>query len=353
MHKKIYIHAVNIHEGGGAKLLEGIFQAINNRHGNPERYIFSLDARMLIAYTPWPNSHVKWVKGTILSRLTAELNLFRSVSKGDYVLCFGNLPPLFRLKGFVCTFIQNRYLVDETIPRGLKLRARLRIFCERLWVSLCWRHVDLFLVQTSSMQYLLRRLTRGNVPINVTPFAALAEFPSVPRQFLGGDTSVHCFVYVASGEGHKNHPVLIEAWRLLAEEGINPKLIVTLDSEKFPELCSCIDEQVMRHQLRIQNIGKVGGELLRQLYSTSTALIYPSKFESFGLPLIEAQHMGVPIIAPELDYVRDVVVPKETFDPESAISIARAVKRFCGISTPPPSVMDPDAFIAAVLARAG
>ncbi len=58
-----------------------------------------------------------------------------------------------------------------------------------------------------------------------------------------------------------------------------------------------------------------------------TALIFPSKTESLGLPLIEAASAGLPIIASELDFVRDVCVPNETFDPYSSTSISRAVKR--------------------------
>ena len=55
-------------------------------------------------------------------------------------------------------------------------------------------------------------------------------------------------------------------------------------------------------------------------------------FESFGLPLLEAKFLGLPILASELDYVRDVVEPTETFDPESPVSISRAVQRFLKIS---------------------
>jgi glycosyltransferase involved in cell wall biosynthesis len=57
-------------------------------------------------------------------------------------------------------------------------------------------------------------------------------------------------------------------------------------------------------------------------------MIFPSILESFGLPLVEASLMGLPIISSELDYVRDVCVPVQTFDPHSPVSIARAVKRF-------------------------
>jgi glycosyltransferase involved in cell wall biosynthesis len=86
------------------------------------------------------------------------------------------------------------------------------------------------------------------------------------------------------------------------------------------------------------------------LYSSVDALIYPSKFESFGLPLIEAEQSGLPILAPELDYVRDVVIPEQTFDSGSATSIARAVKRFMGLKEPALPIQNAQGFMEHILA---
>ena len=57
-------------------------------------------------------------------------------------------------------------------------------------------------------------------------------------------------------------------------------------------------------------------------------MIFLSLVESFGLPLIEASKLPLHIVASELDYVRDVCVPKENFNPKSSNSIAVAVRRF-------------------------
>ena len=85
------------------------------------------------------------------------------------------------------------------------------------------------------------------------------------------------------------------------------------------------------------------------ILKSSTALIYPSKIESFGMPLIEAQILNIPVIASELDYVRDIVVPSETFDPNSPLSIARAVKRFLKIDTENYVLTNPSDFLASIL----
>jgi glycosyltransferase involved in cell wall biosynthesis len=85
-----------------------------------------------------------------------------------------------------------------------------------------------------------------------------------------------------------------------------------------------------RHGLNVTNAGELPHQDILSLYQKAGAIIYPSTFESFGLPLIEARQAGLPVLASELDYVRDVLNPEQTFDPESSKSIARAVKRFMG-----------------------
>ena len=66
------------------------------------------------------------------------------------------------------------------------------------------------------------------------------------------------------------------------------------------------------------------------LYKKIDCLIYPSTHESFGLPLYEAFQIGIPILASELDYVRDIVDPNQSFNPSSYVSIALSIMRFLG-----------------------
>ena len=72
----------------------------------------------------------------------------------------------------------------------------------------------------------------------------------------------------------------------------------------------------------METLGVLTHGQMKQLYSQVHALIYPLTFELFGLPLIEARQAGLAILAAELDYVRDVLDPDQSFDPLSELSIA-------------------------------
>lgn len=327
MTTKFFIHAVNIHQGGGRKLLEGLLGAMDC---DDHEYVLTLDARMPLSPMDRLNISVRRIKPSIFRRLMAEVWLFRNARYGDRLLCFGNLPPLFRLKAFTSVFVQNRYLIDRVGLRGVSVWARLRITFERFWLRYAQLHANEYLVQTPSMQDLMIALCRGRVPVTVLPFAA-AQTPIKSLEHRPSHAIADGFTYVASGEPHKNHRQLIEAWCLLAEENIYPRLVLTVDKNAFPALCCWIDEKTQMHKLAVDNLGNVSFEAMAEIYANAEALIYPSTFESLGLPLIEAQQAGIPVLASELDYVRDVVDPVQTFNPQSAISIAKAVKRFMGL----------------------
>lgn len=296
--------------------------------------VLMLDKRMTLpSNNISQNIQIKRVIPSILHRLSAEIWLFRNVQPQDVVLCFGNLPPLLKLRGRVVVFMQNRYLVDPIRLVGFSLKAKLRLAVERWWLSSRMANADEFIVQTPTMRRLLVKLTEKKVPVQVLPFVDLPnDYVRSARQYESGRETDFDFLYVASGEPHKNHRRLLEAWSLLAKEGLFPTLCLTLNTDHFPMLCSEIDVLCQRSGVRVTNVGELSqGEVLA-LYKRAGALVFPSTFESFGLPLIEARLAGLPVLSSELDYVRDIIDPEQAFDPESPISIARAVKRYIGKS---------------------
>ncbi len=346
---RLFIHATNVHQGGGRALLHPLLKALSGSIAS----IVLLDSRMLIPDGMPGSIQVKRVQPSVIERLKAEQWLCDNVRAGDTVLCFGNLPPLFKLKGRAVVFLQNRYLIDDVQLKGFPLGVRLRLVMERLWLSTRMKNVDEFIVQTPSMKRLLEKKSGGKIPVRMLPF--MPELSAYSRSVSKAVQQENCnfdFVYVASGEPHKNHKRLLEAWCILAAEGVYPSLCLTLDENRFATLCQEIAVKRQRHGLKVTNAGELSHQDVLSLYKKVCAVIYPSNFESFGLPLIEARQAGLPVLASELDYVRDVLDPEQTFDPESPVSIARAVKRFMGREEPALPIMDASQFMACVFGKA-
>lgn len=327
--KTLFINAMNIHSGGGRSLLQAVLEAIPL----DTRAIVLVDSRFKGRHIFHDGIEVRYIKATIMSRLNAEYSLSHRICTGDAVLYFGSLPPLFKLCGHVTVFMQNRYLIDNLPLEKFSIKHRIRILLERLWLLGWLKNVDAFIVQTPTMKKYLDLKNHKRVPIKVLPFVSVAGgyIRNAQKQARGLDV-IYDFLYVASGEPHKNHRNLLEAWCLLAMDGLFPSLCLTLDEIYHQDLCTLIEDLQTQHGVIIKNLGTLTHQEVLDLYKKSSAAIYPSKFESLGLPLIEARQAGLPVLAGELDYVRDVLDPEQVFDPESPVSIARAVKRFLGVS---------------------
>lgn len=324
MSAPLLIYAPNVRAGGGLVLLQSIVAAWT---GEP-RVTAVFDERAKGNLSVPEELHVDWVPPGLLGRLRAEWRLGAALRSGRRVLCFHGMPPLLLSEASgskVTVFLQNRLLVESGSLRDYPFLTRLRLEVERWLLRRQVHSVGEVIVQGPSMQRALTVLV-----------CAAAHRPRIEvRPLVPNDISALAltsgrafdFVYPADGEPHKNHARLIEAWALLKEGGCRPSLALTLGS-KDQELWGRLKVRIENAGIAIVNLGALSRQQLAEVYGETGALIYPSTTESFGLPLAEARGIGLPIIAGELDYVRDVCNPVQTFDPTSPLSIARAIKRY-------------------------
>lgn len=336
---RLLLHAPKVHEGGGFVLLRELLEAAPGFLQWAQ-----LDRRTMDRLELKQELEVYYVARTGLARILAEWRLWRESQSNDVILCFHSMPPLFPVRGRVVVFQQNRNLLGMNSLRQFPVKVALRIAIERLIGKIFRCRVSEYVVQTGTMARDLRTWHGGDPAVSVLPFAGSFGIDQKGEITTEG----YDFVYVATGGAHKNHDRLIDAWVLLAEKDIFPSLVLTVGPEN-ERLLGRIEHLSSTSNIRIDNLGRLPREQVLDLYKRSRALIFPSTSESFGLPLLEANARGLPIVAPELDYVRDLVHPVETFDAGSAVSISRAVRRFLKRPEAPLSVMTANEFLERIL----
>ncbi len=344
---KLIIHATNIHQGGGKVLLSSLLKVLPR--SSP--VLLLVDRRMSLDDLD-ARVEVRRIEPNLPARFAAEKQLLQEAMPGDRVLCFGNLPPLFRLAAHVTLFIQNRLLIEGASLSSYSPLVRIRLLFERQWLARRLGHCNEVIVQTTTMARLFAlRFPAAPAPRILSFMHESGVLTSPTASLEESRVPVTDFLYIASGEPHKNHLVLLEAWRLLANGGVRPSLMLTVDSQRYAALASTINQAVAAFDLKIDNIGAIGHKSAIALYRQARALIYPSVVESFGVPLLEAHQAGLDVLAPERDYVRDLLDPVESFDPDSPISIARSVRRYLGQTEPRYSPVTAADFMHAVLAQ--
>lgn len=347
MISKFILYAPNVASGGGLVLLRALIRALKGRTD----VILMLDQRgREFLKGDIYELDCRWFHSSIKGRLKAEREISRLAEQGDIVFCFHNLPLIFNSRARLICYVHNANLVGLVPIHLLSGWVRLRYFVERLIANFRKSTIERYVVQTPTMKSALERwYGKGAPPIDVLPFIGdtgsdMEFLKNEPRSNIGTGTKWD-FIYVSDGSAHKNHNRLLDAWQILAKEGCFPSLALTLHPQRDAHLCKEISQVSKEYNLRIENLGHLPHRQILESYSASRALIFPSLAESFGIPLIEAYTKGLPIIAPELDYVRDICIPTETFDPQSARSIARAVRRFLKAFDPPLELVDGDQFL--------
>ncbi len=128
-------------------------------------------------------------------------------------------------------------------------------------------------------------------------------------------------LYPARGWKHKNHARLFDAMRLL--ETTHPDLRLILTGGALESL-----ENVPRN---VEIRGLVPLNELRELYRSAACMVFPSLYEGFGLPPLEAMASGCPVACSTAGSLPEIVGnAAELFDPTDADAMAAAIVRAIG-----------------------
>ena len=148
----------------------------------------------------------------------------------------------------------------------------------------------------------------------------------VPRTKVPGPTSI---LYISRLEHPgKNHVGLIEAYGKLPREVADAHPLVLAGGDWNGSEAVRIAVAASPYRERIRLTGFVPNEELPRLWSEAAAYAFPSRFEGFGLSLLEAMAAGVPVVCSKTSSLGELGEGvAELFDPEDTDEIAAALMK--------------------------
>lgn len=134
----------------------------------------------------------------------------------------------------------------------------------------------------------------------------------------------HFTLYLGTNKPHKNLVALVEAWSLVHERPdlASWKLVIAGRWDpRYPEVLHRVRQ--LRLDERVLLLGPIDERDLPALYSAADLLVYPSLYEGFGFPVLEALACGVPVACSGTSSLPEVAgAAARYFDPTDTEDVA-------------------------------
>ena len=190
---------------------------------------------------------------------------------------------------------------DFAVPYLTRRPSVLTLHDLSPWMEKRWHHAADRVRRRTPVLFELGLATMVITPGEKVRRAALERFRLTPERVVSvpeaaarwfhpvaAPPAAPYFLFVGTLEPRKNLEVLIEAWRELRRDHAIDLMLVGRRRADAPQI---------REEPGLRLAGEVKDSELPALYSGALAFVYPSSYEGFGLPVLEAMQCGAPVIA--------------------------------------------------------
>ncbi len=155
------------------------------------------------------------------------------------------------------------------------------------------------------------------------PFIQKHENTKTQKHTIDFEITKPYVLYVGAAYPHKNLDSLLQAWGLLEDKYGDDYQLVLVGKEDYfyKKLKSKIS-----NLKSVKYLGFVSDDDLIDLYKKASLYVFPSKYEGFGLPPLEAQQYGVPVVSSNASCLPEVLGESALyFDPENIGQMADTI----------------------------
>jgi glycosyltransferase involved in cell wall biosynthesis len=203
----------------------------------------------------------------------------------------------------------------------------------RVAIQASIRRADRFLaISESTSRDMQRCLGIPGECIDVTPLAVSKAYrPDVDAKLVDAARQRYrlpdqYLLFVGRLEPRKNLPRLLDAYAALSQKDPSVPVLVLAGARGWHS--AALDTRLARLGKRVHLLGYVPEKDLPAVYRGALLFVYPSLYEGFGIPVLEALSCGVPTITSNVSSMPEVAGDAaELVDPVQTIALERAIER--------------------------
>lgn len=218
-------------------------------------------------------------------------------------------------------------IIPLKFPKAVPARARLFF---RLASTLALRAADrVVAISEAARDDLTSYFPVPAAKISVTPLAAGPRYRPQPAAEVARVRDTYrlpgeFILYLGINKPHKNLPALVDAYAQSASPQTPPLVIAGAWDNRYPQPKQHAASRQLADAVRF--LGPVTERDLPALYTAATLFVFPSLYEGFGLPVLEAMACGTPVACSNTPSLKEVAGDAALyFDPLSVTAIGDAM----------------------------
>lgn len=246
----------------------------------------------------------------------------REVDVVHYPLSFMSGPVLRRPSVVTAVDLQH-----EALPANFSLKDR---WLRRVRWHRAWRDADRVIVFSA---FVRERLVQTGVLSEYIDIVHAACHPAFYESAKTKPPSGRYFFYPASPLPHKDHATLLEAFGAITADYPDLRLILAGPvGHDWASIRSLVSRRALESRVTFAGHARLSD--LRALYGGAEALVFPSRYEGFGIPVLEALASGCLTVTADATSLPEVAGRQGfRFAPGDARDLARALREVLSLST--------------------
>ncbi|MFH1284659.1 MAG: glycosyltransferase family 1 protein [Candidatus Peregrinibacteria bacterium] len=324
--------AIDIRTAGGEKTGKGwyTFHIVQNllRLDKKNSYIL-YSSYGIPGFEQFKNAHLKLIKG---KSIFWHRRVAKDVKKENVDLFFA--PASYIIPAILPKSIKKIITIHDLVaflfPDTHNKKA---VFIEKFYLKSSLRSADYVLtVSENTRRDVLKKFKYPEDKIEVVYCAASENFKPLDKNSLlpfikKTNLPAKFFLAVGTLSPRKNYENLLKAFAQIHQSFPEYNLIIVGDKGwDYDEIFKIIRESYLQKSVHL--LGYLSEKSLVNLYNLARALVFPSYYEGFGIPPLEAMKCGCPVIASCVSSIPEVMGDAAVLvNPDSTTEIAGAMTK--------------------------